>query len=102
MEKKASTESEHRHKERDKSVHRLRYCRLCDVPHVDAGLGDKMTHWGVTGTHKHNSSWGPSCCSVLLASGGGRQILGRQGPRRALVNRGLWLVTHPGKPKALW
>lgn len=25
----------------------------------------------------------------------------QQGPRRALANRGLWLVTHPGKPKAL-
>lgn len=60
---------------------------------------------GVVGTHKHNSPWVHSCCCVLLMSGSGgsprRQTPSRQGPCRALVNRGLWLVTHPGEPKAL-
>lgn len=59
----------------------------------------------VIGTHKHSSSWGPSCGSVFPVGGGGgspTQTLSRQGPRRALADRGLWLVTHPGKPKALW
>lgn len=31
----------------------------------------------------------------------GRQTPSRRGPRRALADRGLWLVTYPGKPKAL-
>lgn len=42
----------------------------------------------------------PAAALCYRLSGGGvptgRQTHSRQGPRGALVNRGLWLVTHPG------
>lgn len=59
----------------------------------------------VTGTHKHSSFWvAPAAvCSWWAAAGAPRcrQTPSGRGPRRALADRGLWLVTHPGKPKAL-
>lgn len=39
-----------------------------------AGWRAEMTH-GVIGTHKYNSFWGPTCCSVLLVSRLGRAPL---------------------------
>lgn len=64
-------------------------------------------HW-----HTNTPIPGPApaaVCYLGVGGGGGgggsphadRQPCGRWGPRRALLNRGLWLVTHPSKPKAL-
>lgn len=99
--KRASAETGHGQKGRDSPVHWPEVCRLCaKSPHADAGLGGERR--GRPGSLAHTDTMmtvpgGPSCRGVLLASGGGY----RQGPRRALVDGGLWLVTHPGKPKAL-
>lgn len=73
--------------------------------HVDAGLGDER-RWH-TGSSAHtnttvNGSPPAAVCSWwgLWGALHGRQTPSRQGPHRALANRGLWLVTHPGEPKA--
>lgn len=53
------------------NVRRTRFCHWVEIPsgRRRAGWWAEMTHW-VIGTHRH-SSWGPSCCGVLLVGDGG-------------------------------
>lgn len=103
--KGVSTETEHEHTEKAKaviSVHRPRFCCLCGNSFI-------WTQGWVTGGngtlgHRHTQTQqflGRSCSGVLWRVVVGPPLAGRRRPRGALVNRGLWLVTHPGKPKAL-
>lgn len=70
-----------------------------------AGWRAEMAYWVMA--HRHTSFWGSSCCCGLqgwewLGGAPLRHMMhSRRGPCRALVNRGLSLVIHPGKPKAL-
>ena len=70
-----------------------------------AGPGDKRR--GRAGSSAHTNTTAPkepSGCSALLASGGGGSPTADRLTAGGvhLTNRGLWLVTHPGEPKALW
>lgn len=69
--------------------------------HPDTGLGDGLKRHARPSAHKTQQFPGRSCSSVLWRVVVGPPLAGRRRPCGALVNRGLWLVTHPGKPKAL-
>lgn len=79
---------------------------MCKSPRADAGLGDGQ-RWRTGSWHTNIPVSGdpPAAVGSRAGSGGGgplrRMMHSRRGPCRALVNRGLSLVTHPGKPKAL-
>lgn len=95
MDEKASAETEH-------GIYPLAESLLLvwTLPHGGAGLGGEW-RWHRGPWHTQTQQFlGRSCSSVLLV-GGGRQTPSGRGPHRALADRGLWLVTHPGKPKAL-
>lgn len=83
-----------------------RVCCWCGCPRTGgAGLGDE---WRWHQGHWHTQAQqflGPpaAACSWWMVAGAlpRRQTPGRPDPHRALADRGLWLVTHPSKPKAL-
>ena len=79
----------------------------------ESGVGEGLAGGGAPGLGPPTTPIpGPAPAAGCGWGGGGggggggsphadRQPCGRWGPRRALLNRGLWLVTHPSKPKAL-
>lgn len=79
---------------------------VCKCPQAHAGLGDGQG-WRTGAWHTDIPVSGepPAAVGSRAGSGGGaplrRMMHSRRGLRRALVNGGLSLVIHPGKPKAL-
>lgn len=100
-------QAEHKRTEKVTSVHWLTAAGCVQVPLGGrrAGWRAEMAYWVMA--HRHTSFWGSSCCCGLqgwewLGGAPLRHMMhSRRGPCRALVNRGLSLVIHPGKPKAL-